>query len=165
MDGVIEALAKRKNISPADLHINQNGSACLCLNLEETKYLPNGFNLPDFFNYLVVPFFYAQSYFRDFGLWPWGEYGHGLAGILESYLNYDTSKEYTETFIVAFEKFCQKNNLNLNFYKEQLRMKKIKGKNKCPLCKSGKQWLKCHEKSLLGFRRLKKHMDILGIKL
>ena len=163
--GVIEALVKEKNLKREDFHINPTGSACLCLNTKEAIYLPNGFSLQDFFNNLVIPFFYAQSYFRDFASWPWGEYGHGMAGILESYIEYEAKKENVEMILNAIEKFCQKNHLNLNFYKEHLRQKKIKGRNKCPVCKSGIQWEKCHNESLSGFRRLKEHIDVLSIKI
>ena len=163
--GTIEALVKEKNLKREDFHINPTGSACLCLNTKEAIYLPNGFSLPDFFNNLVIPFFYAQSYFRDFGSWPWGEYGHGMAGILESYIEYGATRESVEMILNAIEKFCQKNHLNFNFYKEQLRQKKIKGRNRCPMCKSGIPWEKCHNKSLVGFRKLKEHTDFLSIRI
>ncbi|OHB14815.1 MAG: hypothetical protein A2431_00045 [Candidatus Zambryskibacteria bacterium RIFOXYC1_FULL_39_10] len=163
--GHIEALSKQKNIKLIDFHINPTGSACLCLNTKEAVYLPNGFNIPDFFNNLVIPFFYAQSYFRDFEKWPWGEYGHGMAGILESYLEYEPTKENIEMILDAIEKFCNRSHSNFNFYRERLRQKKIKGRNKCPVCNSGMRWEKCHAKSLAGFRKLKEHIDVLSIKI
>lgn len=163
--GIIEAIAKQKNLKREDLHINLTGSACLCLNTKEAIYLPKGFNIPDFFNNLVIPFFYAQSYFRNIGSWPWGEYGHGMAGILESYTEYEATKENIGMILNAIKKFCQKNNFNFNFYKEQLRQRKVKGRNKCPVCKSGARWEKCHQKSLVGLRKLKEHLDILSIRL
>jgi len=163
--GKIESLAKEKTLKLEDLHINPSKSACLCLNTKESDYLPNGFNLPDYFNNLVIPFFYAQSYFRNTGQWRWGEYGHGMAGILESCLEYDATKENVEMLIGAIEKFCERNGMNSNFYKEQLRQKKIKGRNQCPMCKSGKRWEKCHSKSLEGLRSLKEHGDLLRMKV
>lgn len=163
--GRIEALAKEKGRKKEDLHINPSGSACLCLNTKESEFLPNGFNLADYFNNLVIPFFYAQSHFRDTGQWRWGEYGHGIAGILESCLEYDAVKDDVEMLIGAIDKFCERNGLNSNFYKEQLRQKKIKGRNQCPICKSGVRWESCHSKALQGLRRLKEHVDLLHIKI
>ena len=88
-----------------------------------------------------------------------------MAGILESYIEYGATRESVEMILNAIEKFCQKNHLNFNFYKEQLRQKKIKGRNRCPMCKSGIPWEKCHNKSLVGFRKLKEHTDFLSIRI
>jgi len=160
----IKSVSLKKKSELMDLHINFSGSACICLNTKEKEFLPNGFNLADYFNNLVIPFFYAQSYFENTGKWPWGEYGHGVIGILESFLEYSATQENVEVMMVALKKFCKRNNLNFNFYKEQLRQKKIKGRNQCP-CNSGKKWGKCHNKSLEGLRLLREHINTLAIKI
>jgi len=80
-------VAESRGIQKEDLHINPtSGSACLCIKPEENIKLPNGFNLQVFFNELVIPFFYAQSYFEKNNSWPWGQYSHGVLGFIEWYL-------------------------------------------------------------------------------
>ncbi len=81
----IKNLAKKKKLPPSDLHINGDGSVCLCVASKEKEYFPEGFNIKIFINQLVIPFFYEQTFFRRYGSWPWGEYGHGILGIFESY--------------------------------------------------------------------------------
>jgi len=41
----IASVAADRKLRLENLHVNPDGSACLCLNIQENDYLPNGFNL------------------------------------------------------------------------------------------------------------------------
>ena len=128
-----------------DMHVYPDGTACPCMPIEAQTKLPNGFNLKDFFENLVIPFFYYQSFFEKYGREPWKGYSHGDLGILESYL-------------------CQKNPstelINLFFccLSDELRKCLIKnvcfnGQEPC-ICQSKRKFSKCHRKALLGYKKL-----------
>jgi hypothetical protein len=154
--GRIEKNAKKTGKKIGDLHLNEDTkTACLCSPLEIKQYLPEGFILKDFFNNLLIPFFYAQSFFEINGRWPlWGEYSHGINGILESFGNL-SNKEVTDEII----KICLlvlKRSENKEKYIEMLSKKgEIKGHWNC-ICGSGKKFRKCHEGVFRGLWRLKK---------
>ena len=63
------------------LHINPNYFVCISGYLDEDLYI----KFKDFICSVVIPFFYDQSYFKQYGFWPRGEYSHGVLGILENY--------------------------------------------------------------------------------
>lgn len=60
-------------------------SACLCSPLEEDDFLRPELQFRPFLEQLVIPFLYGQAFYSAHGHWPWGEYGHGAVGLLESY--------------------------------------------------------------------------------
>lgn len=71
----------------ADRHINPNDEiCCLCSSFLEEKWFPDGFKIDIFFETVLIPYFFGQTYFEKYQKWPWGEYSHGLMGLLESYL-------------------------------------------------------------------------------
>ena len=80
-----DQIAKRNNVSTADLHFYSDDGSC-CLGI---KYGPKGGLHIDRFIYdLVIPFFYRISYTEKFGIAAsrrdlWEEYSHGNAGIRE----------------------------------------------------------------------------------
>lgn len=159
------AREKRKRLE--DMHINTGdvNSVCLCSPLEEKLYEKQDLSVRSFIEKYVVPFFYEQSYFSKNNRWPWGEYGHGIIGVLESYLDYKTEEETVRLFLQVLKEHCLKYNINYNRYGEQLKQKTIKGRNRCPVCVSGMRWEKCHEKSLEALRKLKKDMGIFSVEI
>ena len=69
----------------AERHISANGTCCLSSPLLTETLFPNGFKIEVFFQNILIPYFFGQSYFEEHKKWPWGEYDHGLMGLLESY--------------------------------------------------------------------------------
>ncbi len=156
-------------INPADLHINKDTSLCLCSPILEEYYLPNEFNLRNFINNLLIPFFYSNSYFEKTRKRLWKDYYHGFLGIIQSYKNIQrpiTSAKILEV-IDSIKFFCAKDaeitNINkFNSIKEQLKKKKVKGKQSC-YCGSNKTLLNCHPEALEGLQLL--NMDIKEKKI
>lgn len=143
---ILNSKAKWNIAELADLHLYQNGSACLCIKTEEQTKMPNGFNLKDFFENLLIPFFYYQSFFEKYGREPWKGYSHGDLGFLESY-------------------FCQKNPspemIGLYFYYLSDGLKKyltnnvrFRGHEPC-ICQSKRKFRKCHRDAFLGYNKLR----------
>jgi len=158
----LEKVAKNRNLKKEDLHINPSGAACLCIKPEEAESLQNGFSLQDFFNNLMVPFFYAQSYFEKNNAWPWGQYSHGIWGLIEWYLKQDNpTKQSTEDFLARLKKDHNKWQL----LKECLAPNhKIKGHHLC-LCGKNEKFRNCHNDVLHGIWKLKRHIAEFCIKV
>jgi hypothetical protein len=129
-----------------DLHIYPNGILCLCIKTEEQLKMPDGFNLKDFFENLLIPFFYYQSFFEKFGWEPWKGYSHGSLGILESYLHQkNPSPEMISLFFYYLSdrlKKCLANNIQ------------FKGHEPC-ICQSKRKFRKCHRDAFLGYNKLR----------
>ncbi len=83
--GRIMHAKKKWGLSQADVHMYVNNSLCLCPEPEQKLRLSNEFDLRDYFNYLLIPYLYFQSYLEKFGKEPWKSSSHGDLGILESY--------------------------------------------------------------------------------
>lgn len=150
----IEKMAEEKEISLKDLHINSDGSACLCLRWEEQEYFPNGFSIKCYMEDLVEPFFYAQSYYKDFDRWPIEAYSHGVKGWLEWYSEKDTiaQKDVTD-FVERLRSRVEWNQLRALLIKEG----EIHGTDRC-FCGSSKMYIACHMNVFLGITRLKQHI-------
>ncbi len=133
--------------SLSDLHINYNKTACLCVKTEEHSKMPRGFNLKDFFENLLIPFFYYQSFFEKYGREPWKGYSHGDLGILENYLSINVCTAKT---IVLF---CENLSTILRIH---ITDNKIFKKYHLCFCNSGKQFKKCHKKAFYGYDKLRK---------
>jgi len=159
----IEMVSKNRSLKPEDLHINPSGAMCLCLNIQEEDYLPNGFNVADFFNNLVIPFFYAQSFFEKTKIWKWGQYGHGSIAFFEWYLKQEAiGKEKVEKLIVHMKKRTDWVKFQLYLLPSTL----IKGHHEC-LCgsKDKLKFRNCHKNALHGLWKLKKDIKDFCVKL
>ena len=163
--GRIQRIIESKNISDKkDLHINPDGTICLCAKLEEKLRFPNGSDIITFLNQLVVPFFYCLSYYNKNNVWPWGQRSHGNAGIFESYLEYRSTqgvdKKMLDSYLVASPPF-----ILTEKSKEYLRRKNdIKGHWDC-ICDSRLQFRACHKEALEGMRLFKKDLASLSLKV
>ncbi|RIK82250.1 hypothetical protein DCC62_00465 [candidate division KSB1 bacterium] len=60
-------------------------SACVCGIVEEARFLTEGFDFKKYLEEFVIPFLYGQKYYAKFSEWPWRDYAHDTAGVLESY--------------------------------------------------------------------------------
>lgn len=150
----LNSVAVDRQLKLTDLHINPEGAACLCLNIEEENYLPNGFTLQEFFNSLVVPFFYAQSYFEKNNSWPWGQYSHGSVGIFEwCFKQPDMTADIIREPLDRLKRLADWDKVQTYLDPK----KKVKGHYDC-LCGSKRKFRNCHEDALAGIWKLKQDM-------
>jgi hypothetical protein len=161
--GRIEGVAKTMGKNIIDLHINPNGPVCLCLNAEEDEYIPDGFNVPDFFNRLVIPFFCTQSYFEQRGLWLWGEHNHGAIGFLEWYLKKTiATKEELEKYL----RYLQRGSNWEQIHPQLSSGNSIKGHLTCLCGKNPKpQFKRCHYEAFRGLWKLQQDMRRLDVSV
>lgn len=160
-EGRIDSIAKKRNIPIIDLHTNPDGTACLCLRLEESNYFPDGYSLPIFIEKLVKPFFYAQNYFENQNTWPWDTYSHGDLGWLEWYF---AQKHLSPTETQIFLENLKKRGLWSEISIELSKKGGIKGHHLC-LCGSKNKYRNCHPNVLLGLWKLQKKINKFGWKL
>lgn len=150
-EGRIKRSAKKWQLPIIDLHTYPNGTACLCLSLDEHNIFPSGFTFPTFIEELVVPFFFAQSRSEETGEWPWETYSHRVLGWLEWYLDQgDLLPDARESYFSKLRRHPEWSSV------EKLLKKKrgIKGHNHC-LCGSKQPFRKCHPKVLKALWKIK----------
>ncbi|MDQ3098279.1 MAG: hypothetical protein M3Q44_00850 [bacterium] len=159
-DSRIRTLAEDKKLPLADFHLNGDGSVCLCVAGKEREYFPDGFDIQIFFNQLVVPFFYAQTYVQKFGAWPWGEYGHGVLGIFEWYNEKQSlTKSEVEQMIQTF-KSAPDWPLIVTKFKGSY---KIKGHMDC-ICGKNMKIRKCHPLAFEGMWKFKNDLTKFSLE-
>lgn len=149
----ILSLAKTRKLKLCDLHINEHGICCLCPKLFDTIQYPKGINIRDFIYDLVIPFFYAQSFFERYRDWPAGAYSHGDLGILEYYAEL-VSDGYSVIDVVgkffdSLESATQKLIANCSTISRQWQC----------ICGKGAKFRNCHPKAMGGLKRLKSDYD------
>jgi hypothetical protein len=152
--GRTEAIALKHNFKDIRaLHRNLlDGAACVCVKQEEVTRFPLGARLLTFVEDLAIPYLFGLSYVDEFGEWPWGEYSHGGAGLLEYYATHSgptTQREFDEVLTAL------RGESNWSQYYRQLR--KPSSKRAC-VCGSGKAFGKCHG---LMWRGLKNFVSAL----
>jgi hypothetical protein len=136
-------------------HFNQNDkSACLCSPLEEGVFLFPELSLPKFIRHLVIPFLYGQVFYSNYGKWPWKEYAHGAAGLLESYSEINNSSKLQE----CLDKLSKQEKPTWERIKQALGQKsEIKGHTTC-FCQKMGHIRSCHPDAWEGIKKL--HNDI-----
>ena len=137
----IKGMVGMKGISSiGDLHLNKDETACLCVAVDEDKYIIN-FTLEKLINKLIIPFFYAQSYYKKYEKWPWNNYGHGIFGILERYIEeVNGDKATIDKYFLYLRRQPEYPRL-LPLIKQK---KHINPRVPC-ICKSKKKFLVCHK--------------------
>lgn len=165
----IERIAIARNLKLVDLHINPNKSACLCIKPEE----PLEFNVKDFFNNLLIPFFYGQSFFEKFNRWPWKEYAHGPWGLIEwvssqGEMKFDILDDFLKNLKRSI-KLKEEEKIKERVIWDNLKAflnpnTPFKGHN---LCVCGKKELirRCHPDILKGIWKLKAEIERLNYKI
>lgn len=121
-----------------DRHINSDGSCCLFAPPERWEQWPLGAGIDVLLNGAVKSYFFSQTYFDLEKVWPFGEWLHDIAGIIQFYLvrlNLRTIQDIKRLMIVIDKKNVPKN-------------------WNCP-CGSKKLYLHCHKS------RVEKLKDIL----
>lgn len=136
----------------ADYHCYPDGLLCLTTPFEEAIYSKDGFNLKEFLTNIVVPSLYEQSYYQKYGEWPWGEYSHGVNGLLESFgNNYKELSFYQK--LDALYKISQEKLLDIYLNRNDNPYSLL-----CP-CGSCKKFQACHIKAFKGYLMLKRFRD------
>ena len=159
--GRIVNVAKALGKHIVDLHLTaEDGTCCICVPIKSNVYLPNGLNVPDFFNNLLTPFFYSQSYFEKRHTWPWGEYSHGLLGMLEWYDDTKTSGNEEVQFSILVR---LRSSPDWPKYRSLLQAAgNIQGHQEC-ICGSRRRFRDCHASVFKGLWRLKRDVGPKGI--
>ena len=100
---------------------------------------------------LVIPFFYAQSFYEINNRWAWKDYSHGDMGILEAYVDNFDNLESENKFCIETYKSLQPE-VQLIVTSSNI----ITRQFKC-LCHSGNKFRNCHSKAFEGLKKLKKN--------
>lgn len=126
-----------------DRHVfPQSGKACLCVESEYGHHWPNGSDLTDFLNRLVVPYFVAQHYYDLHGTWPkYRDRSHGREGILEAY------RDMLKPLGASVDEKVIHDVMKLMGSVGELRGHRI-----CP-CGSGRKLKRCHRFLISDLRR------------
>lgn len=129
LGGKLDKVSKELNLPIIDLHINNDGTICLCIYKKEKEYFAKDFSAQIFFEDILEPYLYWVTYYQKHGAQPWEGYAHGKFGYLELYaeneISIDELKEY-----ISVDKL--------------LEYKKMKGHHFC-LCGSENKLRKCHK--------------------
>jgi hypothetical protein len=156
----IKNVAKSRNIDLTDLHTYDDGTACLCVKPDEASYFPDGFSFQTFVEKLVVPFFYAQSFFEQKNSWPWATYSHGSLGWLEWYAD----QEFTAVSITTnYVQGLQAQHDWRKIHRALTRKGGPKSYRLC-FCGSAKSYWNCHRKAFQGLLRLTRDMKSFEVK-
>lgn len=120
--GKILSIAKRKNISRADVHLNsEEGEICLIFPLKEKEFYPNGFELKRFLNHLEE-YLYWITYFERYDKKPWDDEPHNAETALikavkenkkyrKDLQGYKENKEKRKYSRSEFRRYLKENNL------------------------------------------------------
>ena len=138
----------------ADRHFNgKDKSACLCSPLEEGAFLQPELRLCPFIEQLVIPFLYGQLYFSSYSRWPWSEYAHGAAGLLEAYARAKDQSRAGECLRLISQ------DSNWGRIRSALLQKPyVKGHSPC-FCSSREKLRRCHPIALEGALLLQKDIE------
>lgn len=120
-------LTDHKEIMHPDFHITEKGLCCLSPDVECFEILSKNYNLMDFTEKLVIPFFANQVFFQKTGSWAYGEYKHFEEGLLDY---------YSEKMMIEKEQV-------LSGLKIVSRLNNINRNDKC-FCGSEKKYKSCH---------------------
>ena len=66
-------------------HRYENGELCLETNASIRIRFLDGFSLVAWMQEFVEPYYFSYEFFQRYGEFPFGERGHGLQGIMETY--------------------------------------------------------------------------------
>ena len=127
--------------SELDLHMYKiNSEVCLCAPQQLEIGYQEDKSVQHLMEMFVIPFFYSQSYFEEYGEWPWDHLPHDAPGIIEWYLNNHELPGAARETIKALQKF--KSNNMIALLNRGQRRDSFNPNNKC-LCGSSKSFLAC----------------------
>ena len=115
-------------------HRYKDGGLCIETDTAIRLHFIDSFNLVEWMDEFVEPYFFSYEYFSRFGEFPFGERPHYIVGILDTYqeiFHATDSKEACRLLVYAAEDI-------------------YRGHAPCP-CGSGRRLRNCHGKYLLPF--------------
>lgn len=110
-----------------DHHMNEDGTACLFSPPERWEKWPLGSGINTLLSGPIKEYFFSQAYHKRTNKWPFGEWAHGDAGVIEYY--FDRLKMRSLNSLKGFIKLSPYNHPTRQW--------------KCP-CGSKKRYIKCH---------------------
>lgn len=135
----------------------EDARACFAGPVEEDDLFTKGYSFLEYFERFVMPFLYAQSYFDEYGQWPWPAYDHNAAGILQSFKNGGGTKSQVLACLNGLKASKQWNAV------EPILQGRFDGK-KC-LCGSGHMMNRCHPGLIFVARSFHKAVKDYGLSL
>lgn len=115
-------------------HSYSSGKLCLETDSRMLIRFINGFNLIEWMDEFVEPYFVSYEYFRLYGEFPNGERQHGIIGVIESYQDL----LHTDTLATTYNVMTH------------IRDNSYRGHQLCP-CGSSAKLRNCHGKWMLPF--------------
>lgn len=115
-------------------HCYTNGKLCLETDSKIQIRFINGFNLIEWMDEFVEPYFVSYEYYQLYGEFPNGERQHGILGVMESYQDLLHSKDLVKTYKIM----------------RHIRDTAYRGHHLCP-CGSTCHLRTCHGKWMLPF--------------
>lgn len=114
-------------------HLYTDRTLCLATETDIRFHYIEGFDLVDWMSRYVESYYYSYEYYQRYGVFPFGERGHGNKGVLETYqeifgVNSTTAAKNVLFYIVSHKKY--------------------RGHHRCP-CNSGKKIRDCHKEIIL----------------
>jgi len=147
-DDRAERIMRRWNLANSSgFHLNRNGTACLCAQLEIRQQFPEGISILPFIRDFIEHWLFGVSFFESNGRWPWKERSHGAVGILESFAEQKELPDPAQALGDLRRSGASVSRL-LNVGVG------ISGSSAC-ICGSGRKFGRCHPEALSGLRRLK----------
>ncbi|MBQ8280461.1 MAG: hypothetical protein IJZ23_11510 [Roseburia sp.] len=114
-------------ITPEYPHINTDGQLCLASELELKMFFSQCTDMSLFVEKYIIPYLYTYCYYKEYGVYPYGERSHGVQGNLEYLKDLFELDDWGQVFDVMV------------FVAES----SYRGHLECP-CGSGKKIRNCH---------------------
>lgn len=165
----IQVLANKKNRRIDDLHVNKDGTLCLCSRFkafEKALFFNKELNpILAFIDDLVMSFFSGIIYFETYDTFPFGELPHYNQGLIQE-VNEDPQIlfKFLEPYSAMYKDESFK--FVIDYLRSQnifLNKKKIGRNESCP-CGNQKKYKKCHLPIVQLIQRLF-NLDQLKVKL
>jgi hypothetical protein len=136
--------------SDKDRHIDHDGIACLCSPFVEGEYMSPDLDGRRFMEELVVPFLYGQLSYERHASWPWVDYSHGFAGLVESYAPVQSKEELLKRlpFFMFYRFDWQRLQLLISQRRDP------RASTPC-VCGSRRRIAHCHKRALNGILALR----------
>ncbi len=156
--GRTENVGKKYNVPDLrHLHRNPDGIACVCVKQEESRLFPPGSRLVFFVDRLVVDYLYGLSHYDQFKKWPWGEFSHGVLGLLEFYVD-DIKPQSSESIAEVLASMQR----NPSWPKVRKQLRSPSSKRDC-FCGSGNGLGRCHNLAWRGLQRFRGEIARLNL--
>ncbi|MFV0529804.1 MAG: hypothetical protein ACK5MN_13940, partial [Lachnospiraceae bacterium] len=121
-------------ISSGYHHYYSDGRLCLATDTDIRIRFINGFDLNEWMDEYVEPYFLSYEYFQRYGEFPFGERAHYFVGIVQSYQEHLQACNFTKT--VQIMRYSRDHS--------------YRGHHDCP-CSSNTNIRKCHGQHMLPF--------------